>query len=145
VELDDLYQEVILDHGRRPRNFGQPASWTHRAEGFNPMCGDRFTVYLQVEGDVIQNAAFEGQGCAISTASASLMTEALAGRRIDEFEGLFQGVHALLTSEDEPAEDLGKLLVFGGVRNFPLRVKCASLAWHTSKAALAREEIASTE
>ncbi len=146
MDLGDLYQETILDHGRRPRNFGALTGFTHHAEGFNPMCGDRFVVRLQVVDGIVQEARFEGQGCAISTASASLMTEALRGARVDAFPGLFQSVHELLTTEVEVDPDaLGKLVVFGGVRAFPLRVKCASLAWHTAKAALAREPVATTE
>ncbi len=145
MDLGDLYQETILDHGRSPRNFGKLDGATHTAEGFNPMCGDRFTVTLKIEDGVVQDARFEGQGCAISTASASLMTEALIGRPADDFEALFQSVHHLLTSEDDVRGEVGKLVVFSGVRNFPLRVKCASLAWHTGRAALRHEEIASTE
>ncbi|MBA2322027.1 MAG: SUF system NifU family Fe-S cluster assembly protein [Deltaproteobacteria bacterium] len=145
MDLDDLYQETILDHGRKPRNFGKLEGPTHHAEGFNPMCGDRFVVTLKVEGQRIADARFEGQGCAISTASASLMLEAMIGRPTSEFPALFETVHALLTSEGEVVGDPGKLVVFNGVRNFPLRVKCASLAWHTLKAALNREAVASTE
>ena len=144
MDLGDLYQETILDHGRSPRNFGPLPEATHRAEGFNPMCGDRFTVAVRVEADHIAEARFEGQGCAISTASASLMIESMLGRPIGDFEGRFQAVHTLLTSEADPGET-GKLVVFSGVRNFPLRVKCASLPWHTLRAALNREPVASTE
>ena len=145
MDLGELYQETILDHGRSPRNFGRLDGATHTAEGFNPMCGDRFVVTLRIEDGVVTDARFEGQGCAISTASASLMTEALIGRPAADFEALFQSVHHLLTSEDETTGDLGKLVVFSGVRNFPLRVKCASLAWHTGRAALLHEDVASTE
>jgi len=145
VDLHDLYQETILDHGRKPRNFGKLEDPTHHAEGFNPMCGDRFTVEIRVEDGVIADAAFQGQGCAISTASASLMLEALVGRPAGDFEALFTTVHTLLTSEGEAVGDPGKLVVFNGVRNFPLRVKCASLPWHTLRAALNREAVASTE
>ena len=145
MDLGDLYQETILDHGRSPRNFGHLDGPTHRAEGFNPMCGDRFVVTLHIEEGIVKDAKFEGQGCAISTASASLMTEALIGRPAADFEALFQAVHQLLTSENEVTTDIGKLVVFSGVRNFPLRVKCASLAWHTGRAALVHEEVASTE
>jgi nitrogen fixation NifU-like protein len=145
LDLGDLYQETILDHGRNPRNFGPLPGATHRAEGFNPMCGDRFTVALRVVDGSVAEARFEGQGCAISTASASLMLEAMLGRAIAEFPGLFGTVHALLTSDAPVTGDPGKLVVFEGVRNFPLRVKCASLPWHTFKAALDHQEVASTE
>lgn len=143
-ELDDLYQEVILDHGRRPRNFGPLEGATHRAQGHNPLCGDRFEVELRVEDGVIRAARFQGSGCAISTASASLMTEALQGRPLADYEPLFQAVHDLVTGT--PVEgDLGKLVVFGGVAGFPMRVKCAILAWHTTRAALRGEQQVSTE
>ncbi len=134
-DLRDLYQEVILDHNRRPRNFGPLPAANHRAEGNNPLCGDRVTVYLDVEGDRIRDVSFEGAGCAISTASASLMTEALKGRSVEEARQLFHGFHELVTRGDE-GEDLGKLAVFTGVREYPMRVKCATLAWHTFLAAL---------
>ena len=134
-DLRDLYQEVILDHNRRPRNFGPLPAANHRAEGNNPLCGDRVTVYLDVEGDRIRDVSFEGAGCAISTASASLMTEALKGRSVEEARHLFHGFHELVTKGDE-GEDLGKLAVFTGVREYPMRVKCATLAWHTFLAAL---------
>ena len=136
AELRDLYQEVIVDHGRRPRNFGPLAHANHRAEGFNPLCGDRLTLYLQVAGGVIEAASFEGAGCAISTASASLMTEALKGKTPEQAETLIVGFHALVTGEGEVPASLGKLAVLGGVREFPARVKCATLAWHTLHAAL---------
>lgn len=143
-ELDDLYQEVILDHGRRPRNHGPLEGATHRAEGHNPLCGDRFEVELRVEDDIIQEVRFQGSGCAISTASASLMTEALRGRPLGDYETLFSSVHDLVTGT--PVEgDLGKLVVFGGVAGFPMRVKCAILAWHTARAALRGEGQVSTE
>ena len=137
MELRDLYQEVILDHNKSPRNFRVLAGATHRAEGFNPLCGDKITVYLEIEGGVVRSVAFQGSGCAISTASASLMTESLKGKSVAEALELFERMHELLTDEDPPeADDLGKLAVFSGVREFPMRVKCASLAWHTLKAAL---------
>lgn len=136
-ELRDLYQEVILDHNRRPRNFGALPSANHQAEGYNPLCGDKVTVFLDLEGGRIQDIAFQGAGCAISTASASLMTEALKGRTAEEAREIFQGFHGLVTTgEGEDSEDLGKLAVFSGVREFPMRVKCATLAWHTLLAAL---------
>jgi nitrogen fixation NifU-like protein len=137
-ELRDLYQEVILDHNRSPRNFKELASATHRASGHNPLCGDKVTIFLEVRGDRIESATFQGSGCAISTASASLMTESLKGKSVAEAEDLFDRMHTLLTTPEEPPEDpsLGKLAVFSGVREFPMRVKCASLAWHTLRAAL---------
>ena len=145
-ELTDLYQEVILDHNRRPRNFHALANASHRAEGYNPLCGDRLTLYLSVSEGVITEAAFEGAGCAISKASASLMTDAVKGQTVTEARALFERFHHVVTTPpDQPVEDLGKLSVLAGVREFPVRVKCASLAWHTLKAALEREERASTE
>ena len=137
-DLRDLYQELVIDHGRRPRNFGRLTQANHRAEGYNPLCGDRLTLYLKLAGDVIEDASFEGAGCAISTASASLMTEALKGKTAAQAEALFAGFHALVTgaAPDAAAVPLGKLAVLGGVREFPARVKCATLAWHTLHAAL---------
>lgn len=144
-DLRDLYQEVIVDHGRRPRNFGRMEHASHSAEGYNPLCGDRLTLYLRLSGEVIAEARFEGVGCAISTASASLMTEALKGKTIGEAEALFAGFHALLTGSGESVP-LGKLQALAGVRAFPSRVKCATLAWHTLHAALQRTSApASTE
>src|SRR5947199_459430 len=144
-DLRDLYQEVILDHNRRPRNFGPLPAANRRAEGHNPLCGDRVTVYLDVEGDRIRDVSFEGAGCAISTASASLMTEALKGLSLEEARTLFHGFHELVTQGDE-GEDLGKLAVFTGVREYPMRVKCATLAWHTLMAALdAKDQPVTTE
>ena len=140
-ELRDLYQEVILDHNRRPRNFGTLPAANRQAEGHNPLCGDRVTVYLDVAGGRIRDLAFQGAGCAISTASASLMTEALKGRSVDEARQLFAGFHGLVTTgAGEGSEDLGKLAVFSGVREFPMRVKCATLAWHTLLAALEQKD-----
>ena len=144
-DLMDLYQETILDHGRRPRNTGACDPETHHAEGYNPLCGDRFNLSVRVTGDVIDEVRFTGSGCAISTASASLMTEALKGHKVDEFGGLFEAVHGLCTGDPHHGDDLGKLIVFGGVANFPMRVKCATLAWHTLKAALEGSESVSTE
>lgn len=139
TDLRDLYQEVILDHGRRPRNFGPLAGANRHAEGFNPLCGDRLTLHLKVEDGVIREARFEGSGCAISTASASLMTEALKGRSEAEAEAMFGAFHDMLTGpEGAEAAPLGKLEVLAGVREFPTRVKCATLAWHTLDAALHR-------
>lgn len=139
-ELRELYQEVILDHYQHPRNFGELPEANRTAQGYNPLCGDRVTLYLDVEDDIVKDIHFEGAGCAISTAAASVMTETVKGKTVAEAEALFEGVHALLTGDpSEPAEaapELGKLVVFAGVREFPVRVKCATLAWHTLRAAL---------
>jgi len=146
-ELRELYQEVILDHNRRPRNFGPLPAANHRAEGHNPLCGDMVTVLLDMADGRIRDIAFQGSGCAISTASASLMTEALKGRTVEEAREIFNSLHGLVTTgAGEGAPELGKLAVFGGVREFPMRVKCATLAWHTLLAALdAKDEPVSTE
>ena len=146
-DLLDLYQEVILDHHKRPRNRGELADADHRAEGHNPLCGDRVTVTARLDGDRIADLRFEGEGCAISTASASLMTEAVKGRPREEVEELFRVFQDVLTGRGEPEEaDLGKLAVLAGVREFPVRVKCATLAWHTLRAALEeRAEPVTTE
>jgi nitrogen fixation NifU-like protein len=147
-ELDDLYQEVILDHGRRPRNFHKLEGADREAEGLNPLCGDHYKIYLRLDGDRIADAAFEGAGCAISKASASLMTAAVKGRSVAEAEQLFDRVHALVTRGDAGADPaaLGKLAVLSGVNAFPTRVKCASLAWHALHNALrAERQVASTE
>lgn len=136
-DLRDLYQEVIFDHYKKPRNYHALAGANHVAHGHNRLCGDQLTVYLHVEGDVIKEVSFEGTGCAISTASASLMTDALTGKTLAEAESLFEAFHHLVTHDDaEPDEALGKLEVLAGVREFPARVKCATLAWHTLQAAL---------
>jgi nitrogen fixation NifU-like protein len=135
-DLRDLYQEVILDHNRRPRNFGELAAANHRAEGYNPLCGDKVTVYLDLDGDRIRDVGFQGSGCAISTASASLMTEALKGRSVEEARELFRVFHELVTTGGAEGHDLGKLEALGGVREYPMRVKCATLAWHALMAAL---------
>ena len=134
--IDDLYQEIILDHSKKPRNFGHLESASTHAEGFNPLCGDKLTLELQLDGDVVKDARFMGAGCAISVASASLMTETLKGKTRPQVEKLFQEFHQLLTSDTSQSGDLGKLAVFSGVREYPMRVKCATLAWHTLKAAL---------
>ena len=140
-DLRDLYQEVILDHDRQPRNFGKLAGANRSAEGFNPLCGDQLTLHLKVVDGVIEDVRFEGTGCAISTASASLMTQVLKGKTEEEAQALFEGVHALLTTGHgaDSAVPLGKLEVLSGVREFPMRVKCATLAWHTLQAALHNE------
>ena len=146
-DLRELYQEVILDHTKRPRNFGKLEEASHCANGYNPLCGDAVRVALIVEGDAIRDVRFEGSGCAISTASASLMTEALKGRTLAEFERLFERFHGVLTGDGAAdPETLGKLSVMGGVAEYPLRVKCATLAWHTLRAALqGSSEPATTE
>ena len=136
MDLTDLYRDVILDHNRRPRNFGTLEQANALAEGFNPLCGDRLTVRLNLADDRIENIRFEGQGCAISTASASLMTEAVKGKTRGEALALFDRVHRLLTDDAAGAEDLGKLAALSGVREYPARVKCASLCWHTLASAL---------
>ena len=137
TDLRDLYQEVIIDHGRRPRNFGPLLGHNHHAEGFNPLCGDRLTLYLKVIDGIIDDVRFEGTGCAISTASASLMCEALKGKSEAQAEALFSAFHALVTGTEAPdTASLGKLQVLAGVREFPARIKCATLAWHTLRAAL---------
>ena len=141
-ELTDLYQEVILDHCKRPRNFGVLPGADHMAEGYNPLCGDKVKVYVALDGERLTGVGFEGSGCAISTASASLMTEALAGKSVPEAQRLFDEVHGMLTGDPstaaEASETLGKLAALGGVREYPMRVKCATLAWHTLQAALAQ-------
>lgn len=135
-DLRDLYQEVIFDHNRHPRNFGRLAHANHQAEGFNPLCGDRLTLYLTVdEHDVIRDVGFDGKGCAISVASASLMTEAVKGKTVQEAKRLFEGFHRLVAGGESDAK-LGKLRVLEGVKAYPSRVKCATLAWHTLQAAL---------
>lgn len=146
-ELRELYQQVILDHNRAPRNFGKLDHPTHSAEGDNPLCGDHIDLYLEIENGVIKNIAFEGKGCAISKASASLMTSVLKGKTLEEARQLFEEFHDLVTQDADPDfEKLGKLAVFAGVRAFPVRVKCASLAWHTMLQALKNsKEAASTE
>ena len=145
-DLSDLYQEVILDHNRRPRNYGILERPSHHAEGFNPLCGDRLDLFLNIEAGRIADVGFQGSGCAISRASASLMTDAVKGRSVDEARELFERFHRMVTTPlERGVEDLGKLSVFSGVREFPVRVKCASLAWHTLKAALDRKEKTTTE
>ncbi len=149
ADLRELYQEVILDHNRRPRHFHALERASHRADGYNPLCGDRLTLFLQVEGDVVRDAGFQGSGCAISKASASMMTDAIIGRSLAEVDALFAGFQRMVTADiEKPAagDGLGKLAVFAGVREYPARVKCATLAWHTLQAALKnRAETVSTE
>lgn len=136
MSLRELYQEMIMDHGRHPRNFGCLENATHGKQGHNPLCGDQLTLHLIEKNDVIFDIKFQGIGCAISMASASLMTEAVKGKKISEVYGLFENFHYLVTQGKEPEENLGKLAIFAGVSAFPVRVKCATLAWHTLKAAL---------
>ncbi len=143
MELKDLYRDVILDHNKRPRNFGPLENADARADGHNPLCGDRLTLSLKMNGDRVEDVRFEGKGCAISTASASMMTEAIKGKDRAAIDELFTKVHALLTEQSAvPSPDLGKLAALSGVREFPARVKCASLCWHTLNAALAQSDAA---
>ena len=134
--VDDLYQEIILDHSKRPRNCHAMQDANRKAEGYSPLCGDKLKLYVKIENDVVTDASFEGSGCAISTASASLMTESLKGKSRDEAMKLLDRFHDLLTTDTPVSKDLGKLVVFCGVRDHPARVKCATLAWHTLKSAL---------
>ncbi|MCZ6602660.1 MAG: SUF system NifU family Fe-S cluster assembly protein [Planctomycetota bacterium] len=138
-DLRDLYQEVILDHYRRPRNFREIEGADHRADGYNPLCGDRVTIFVNMDGDKVTNISFQGSGCAISTASASLLTEACKGKTDNETQALFDRFHAVVTGKGDGnsnGPDLGKLEVLAGVKEFPVRVKCATLAWHTFRAAI---------
>ena len=147
-ELSELYQQVILDHNKKPRNFDRLENANRSAEGYNPLCGDQLSVYLRVEDDQVKEVSFEGSGCAISKASASMMTQAVKGKTKQEAETLFNEFHRMATGdldeENEP-NHLGKLKIFAGVRDFPARVKCATLSWHTMHAALEGEESATTE
>ena len=146
ADLRELYQEVIFDHYKQPRNFHALPGADCSAEGYNPLCGDRVTVYLKTKDGVIEEVSFEGSGCAISTASASLMTEVLRGKSLADVEQLFSGFHAMVTeAEAAPHPELGKLEVLSGVREFPARVKCATLAWHTLNAALHQQASVTTE
>lgn len=148
MDLQELYQEVIVDHNRRPRNFGRLDGANRRAEGYNPLCGDRLVLYFDVdEDDTIRQVSFEGEGCAISVASASLMTDHLKGRKLAEAEEMFGYFKEMVTASDDelPPESLGKLAALGGVRAYPSRVKCATLCWHTMQAALHGETQATTE
>ena len=138
----DLYQEIIIDHAKTPRNFGCCANPSHQQEGKNPLCGDQLQVSLVVEDHIIKEVKFDGEGCAISMASASLMTEAITGKTLDEVRLLFDDVHAMLTGHpEEIVLELGKLKVLSGVSEYPMRVKCASLAWHTLIAALEKQQV----
>ena len=152
-DLDDLYQDVILDHNKAPRNYRQLPAANHKAEGFNPLCGDHFTVFVKIEGDTIRDVSFVGSGCAISKASASMMTQIVKGKTVTEAEELFARFHKLVTGRPPShgptghnEAELGKLKVFSGVSEFPVRVKCATLAWHTLHAALeGKQDPVSTE
>ena len=147
-ELSELYQQVILDHNKKPRNFHKLESANRKAEGFNPLCGDQLTVYLQMEEGVVTDVSFVGSGCAISKAAASMMTQAVKGKTREQAQELFREFHGMVTGEfDEEAtpNQLGRLKIFAGVRDYPARVKCASLAWHTMQAALEGQETVTTE
>jgi nitrogen fixation protein NifU and related proteins len=145
-ELRDLYQEIILDHNKSPRNFRQPAESNRSAEGYNPLCGDHYTIYLNVSDGKISDVGFDGSGCAISKASASVMTTMVKGKTEEEAEALFSRFRSVITGEQkEDAEALGKLAAFAGVAEFPTRVKCALLAWHAMSSAINGEEAATTE
>jgi nitrogen fixation NifU-like protein len=147
-ELSELYQQVILDHNKKPRNFRKLETANHSAEGFNPLCGDQLTVYLNLEDDLVKEVGFEGSGCAISKAAASMMTQAVKGKSKEQAEHLFQEFHSMVMGElntETEENSLGNLKIFAGVREFPVRVKCATLAWHTLLAALNKEAQVSTE
>jgi nitrogen fixation protein NifU and related proteins len=147
-DLRDLYQDVILEHSKTPRNYRELPAANHKAEGFNPLCGDRFTVYVTMEGDAISDVTFQGSGCAISKASASMMTQSVKGKTMAEAEQIFANFHNLVTGKSPETDEmeLGKLTVFSGVSEFPVRVKCATLAWHTLHAALeGKQDAVSTE
>ena len=145
-DLRDLYQEVILEHSKHPRNYRAMEAANHKAEGYNPLCGDHYTVYVDVQDGSIRDISFEGAGCAISKASASMMTQSLRGKSSGEAEALFSKFHELVTGNSTSTDEIGKLAVFAGVSEFPIRVKCATLAWHTLRAALRGEqEAVSTE
>jgi nitrogen fixation NifU-like protein len=147
-ELSELYQQVILDHNKKPRNYHPLENANRKAEGYNPLCGDQLVVYMDLEGDVVKEISFEGSGCAISKAAASMMTQSVKGKTREEAENLFEEFHGMVTGEldeENTPNKLGRLTIFAGVRDFPARVKCASLSWHTMKAALQGEAIVSTE
>jgi nitrogen fixation NifU-like protein len=138
-DLNDLYQQVIVDHSKRPRNFRPLQDANRKVEGYNPLCGDKVTIFVKIENEVVKDITFQGSGCAISTASASLLTESLKGKSLSDAEALFESFHQLVTGlqpEHQPGAKLGKLEAFSGVCDYPTRVKCATLAWHTLRAAL---------
>lgn len=139
MSLRELYQEMIVDHGKTPRNFGKLPTASHSQVGHNPLCGDRLMLYVKENNGVVEDMRFEGVGCAISVASASLMTEVLKGKSLAEVDNLFNHFHKLVTTGKEPEHEMGKLAVFSGVAEYPVRVKCATLAWHTLKAALVND------
>jgi nitrogen fixation NifU-like protein len=144
MDMRELYQEVILDHNKKPRNYYKLETATQTAEGYNPLCGDKVTIYLIIEDDRVRDISFQGSGCAISMASASMMTEGVKGKALAEVQALFEKFHTLVTQETSSASEppeLGKLVAFGGVREFPIRVKCATLAWHTLRAAIERRQV----
>ena len=147
-ELSELYQQVILDHNKKPRNFRRLDHANHTADGYNPLCGDQLTIYLDLENDLVKDVGFEGSGCAISKAAASMMTQAVKGKSKEQVENLFSEFHSMVTgelNEETDENSLGNLKIFAGVREFPVRVKCATLAWHTLHAALNKEALVSTE
>jgi len=147
-ELSELYQQVILDHNKKPRNFRKLENANHTAEGYNPLCGDQLTIYVALENDLVKEVGFEGSGCAISKAAASMMTQAVKGKSKEQAEHLFQEFHSMVTgelNEETEKNSLGNLKIFAGVREFPVRVKCATLPWHTLHAALNKEDQVSTE
>ncbi|MGD8430753.1 MAG: SUF system NifU family Fe-S cluster assembly protein [Ectothiorhodospiraceae bacterium] len=145
-DLRDLYQEVILDHNKRPRNYHPVDPHSHEADGYNPLCGDKVTIQLYLRDGVIEDIGFQGDGCAISTASASIMTEVLKGKTVEEAKALFERFHELVTADDAmPDPEMGKVAVLAGVRDYPMRVKCATLAWHTLQAALENRHEITTE
>jgi nitrogen fixation protein NifU and related proteins len=147
-ELSELYQQVILDHNKKPRNFRKLENANHSAEGYNPLCGDQLTIYLDLEDDLVKEVGFEGSGCAISKAAASMMTQAIKGKSRAQAENLFNEFHLMVTgelNEETDANSLGNLKIFAGVREFPVRVKCATLPWHTLHAALSKQNQVSTE
>jgi nitrogen fixation NifU-like protein len=147
-ELSELYQQVILDHNKKPRNFHKLETANHSAEGYNPLCGDHLTVYLDLENDLVKDVGFEGSGCAISKAAASMMTQAVKGKTKEHAENLFKEFHSMVTGElnaETEENSLGNLKIFAGVREFPVRVKCATLPWHTLHAAFNKETQVSTE
>jgi nitrogen fixation NifU-like protein len=147
-ELSELYQQVILDHNKKPRNFRKLETANHSAEGYNPLCGDQLTVYIDLEENAVKDISFEGSGCAISKAAASMMTQAVKGKTKQETEHLFDEFHRMVTGEldeENTPNQLGNLRIFAGVREFPVRVKCATLSWHTMLAALSNQELVSTE
>jgi nitrogen fixation NifU-like protein len=145
-QLRELYQQVILDHNKNPRNFKELPNATRKVDGYNPLCGDHYTVFVELDGDTIKDISFTGNGCAISKSSASVMTSSVKGKRTEEAQKMFDTFHGLVTGESTPGAELGRLAAFSGVSEFPARVKCATLAWHTLHSALQGEqEVVSTE